>query len=109
MISVAISAVVLLGYVTDAVNYYQPRTVAGQEHTKMLAEAKYERAKVLSWSELEMIQHKIEVLELKIQRIVDRAEAQSRPLTLQEEQEIASYRAEIQLHHNRRNAILAEH
>ena len=96
MIGLATAAVVLLGYFGDAANYYETSSNAAAE-----------RSSIMSWSELESIKHKIEVLKLKIQRITDRAVSQSRGLTLDEAEEIAFMREEIRLHNDRRNAILA--
>lgn len=107
MMGIALAALAFLGYLTDAVNYYEPSSEAAAEHTSIRSEAASETASVRSWSELESIKHQVEVLHLKIARITDRAVLQERGLTVEEQQEIESLREEIRLHNDRRNAILA--
>ena len=107
MIGIAVGVLAVFGYLSDAVNYYQPSSSAASEHTSIRSIVDEEIASVRSWSELDSITHAVEVLELKIGRIIDRASLQDRALTLEEREEIASLREEIRLHNDRRNTILA--
>lgn len=105
--ALVVMAVGLLGYMTDAANYYQPRANADLVHSDIRAYVESEIAATKSWSELESINHQIQVLELQIQRIVDRAAIVNRGLTDEERQQIASLRDEIRFHNDRKNQILA--
>ena len=107
MIGIALGALALLGYCADAIHYYEPSGSADTEYAEIRSHAAAEHASIRSWSELESIKHQTEVLELKIQRILDRAAAQGRALTVEEAHEITSLREEIRLHNDRRNMILA--
>jgi len=91
-----LAAIAVAGYAFDAGGYYQPQAEADQQHAAMA-----------SWNELDSIEHRLEVLQLKIQRIIDMAAIERRPLTEGEDHEIASLREEIRLHNDRRNSILA--
>ena len=95
IIGLTLASLALAGYAFDAVNYYEPSTHAAEQH-----------ASIMSWSELDSIKHQVEVLELKINRITDRAEAARRPLNDGEKQEILSLREEIRIHNDRKNIIL---
>jgi len=97
ILGVILAAIAVAGYAFDAGGYYQPSAEAAEQHASMA-----------SWNEMDSIDHKIEVLKLKIQRITDMATVERRPLTPAEEQEIASFRQEITLHQNRRNDILGK-
>ena len=107
MIGVTLGVLALLGYCVDAANYYQPSSSAATEHASIRSVVDVELASVRSWSELDSIKHQVEVLELKIQRIIDLATLQERGLTIEEEQNITSLREEIRLHNDRKNALLA--
>jgi len=97
IIGIAIGLLALVGYATDAGNYYEPRAEADASHAAMS-----------SFNELDSITNKVDVLELKIRRIVDIAEIQRRQLTATEQYEIDSLREEIRLLHDRRNDILGK-
>lgn len=107
MITLALGTIALLGYAFDVMNYYQPATEAAAEHGSIRSYVDKENAGVRAWSELDSIKSQIEIAELKITRITDRADAERRPLTAGEAQEVASLRAEVNALNSRRNAILA--
>ena len=107
MVTVILGVLALLGYATNALHYYEPSGSADTEYADIRSAAAAEHASIRSWSELESIKHQVEVLELKIARIIDRAHQQERALTVEETHEITSLREEIRLHNDRRNMILA--
>ena len=106
MIGVSIGVLALVGYMTDAANYYEPKANASLEHSNIRAYIDAEIASTRGWSELESINHQIEVLQLQIQRVIDRAAIMNRGLTDEERQQIESLRDEIRFHNDRKNQIL---
>lgn len=96
-IGVATGLIVLLGYLFDVVNYYLPRAEAQEQHQTMQG-----------YSELERIKTQLQLIEIQIDRITDRAEIEDRELTLSEQNDIASLRIEQQLLNDRKLELLGQ-
>ena len=75
IIAVALGAIALLGYFTDALNYYEPSARAKEEHTALRDLVAIETTSVRTSDELDSLKTKVAVIKLQIQRIIDRAEA----------------------------------